>query len=258
MASTSPTAAFFRIEGTLIARGACSAAAYFAANGAGFAERAWKLGQVALTAPIYSVLGQSDRVLANRLAYLPLRNMSEDRVAVLAEEYFDGVLRDRVLQGGVELMRDARRKGRRVVLISDGLAQVIEPLAAHLRHVDDFVCNRLEFRDGYATGKLIEPVVGGHDSASWVRRYAERARHRPAALGRVRRARARHVADDRGRQRVRGQSRLHLAPRGAPVRLADPRLRCLTRARSRFGVRSPASTCCSPARPAFSARCGSR
>lgn len=172
MASTSPTAAFFRIEGTLVARGACSAAAYFAANGAGFAERAWKLGQVALTAPIYSVLGQSDRVLANRLAYLPLRDMSEDRVAVLAEEYFDGVLRERVLQGGVELMREARRKGRRVVLISDGLAQVIEPLAAHLRHVDDLVCNRLEFRDGYATGKLIEPVVGGHDSASWVRRYA--------------------------------------------------------------------------------------
>lgn len=172
MASTSPTAAFFRIEGTLIARGACSAAAYFAANRAGFAERAWKLGQVALTAPIYSVLGQTDRVLANRLAYLPLRDMSEDRVAVLAEEYFDGVLRDRVLQGGVELMREARRKGRRVVLISDGLAQVIEPLAAHLRHVDDLVCNRLEFRDGYATGKLIEPVVGGHDSAGWVRRYA--------------------------------------------------------------------------------------
>jgi phosphoserine phosphatase len=176
MASTSQTAAFFRIEGTLIARGACSAAAYFAANGAGFAERAWKLGQVALTAPIYSVLGQSDRVLANRLAYLPLRNMSEDRIAVLAEEYFGGVLRERVLQGGIELMREARRRGQRVVLISDGLAQVIEPLAAHLRHVDDFVCNRLEFRDGYATGKLIEPVVGGHDSASWVRRYSsERA-----------------------------------------------------------------------------------
>jgi phosphoserine phosphatase len=102
--------------------------------------------------------------------------MSEDRVAVLAEEYFEGVLRDRVLQGGVELMREARRKGHRVVLICDGLAQVVEPLAAHLRHVDDLVCNRLEFRDGYATGKLIEPVIGGHDSASWVRRYAsERA-----------------------------------------------------------------------------------
>ncbi|HMI93486.1 MAG TPA: HAD-IB family phosphatase [Polyangiales bacterium] len=165
-------AAFFRIEGTLVSQGACTAAAYLAANAAGFAERAFKLGQVALTAPLYSLLGQSDRVLANRLAYLPLRNMSEDRIAELASEYFDGFVRDRVLQGGVDLMREARRKGQRVVLISDGLREVVEPIASHLRHVDDYICNRLEIRDGYATGKLLEPVVGGHDSAAWVRRYA--------------------------------------------------------------------------------------
>lgn len=169
----SRTAAFFRAEGALVANGACSAAAYFAANGAGFAERAFKLGQVALTAPVYSLLGQSDRVLANRLAYLPLRNMSEDRIAELAEEYFDGILRERILHGGTELLRKARQQGHRVVLISDGLREVIEPLAAHLRYVDDYVCNQLEVRDGYATGKLREPVVGGHDSAQWVRRYAE-------------------------------------------------------------------------------------
>ncbi|MFI5306451.1 MAG: HAD family hydrolase [Polyangiales bacterium] len=170
--TSSNTAAFVRIEGPLVGAGACSAAAYFAANCAGFAERAFKLGQVALTTPLYSLLGQSDRVLANRLAYLPLRDMSEDRVAELAEEYFEGVLRDRVLQGGVELLREARRKGHRVVLISDGLSQVVELLVEHLRHVDDYVCNHLELRDGYVTGKLREPVVGGHDSVSWARRYA--------------------------------------------------------------------------------------
>jgi phosphoserine phosphatase len=170
--TASKAAAFFRIEGTLVPAGACTAAAYFAANAAGFTERAFKLGQVALTAPLYSLLGQSDRVLANRLAYLPLRNMSEDRIAELANEYFDGFVRDRMLQGGVELLRDARRKGQRVVLISDGLQQVVELISAELRYVDDYICNHIEVRDGYATGKLREPVVGGHDSAGWVRRYA--------------------------------------------------------------------------------------
>jgi alcohol-forming fatty acyl-CoA reductase len=167
------TAAFFRVEATLIERGACSAAAYMAANGAGLTERAMRLGQVALTAPLYSLLGQSDRVLANRLAYVSLRNMSEDRVAELADEYWRDVLRSRLLQSGLDLVRDARRAGHRIVLISDSLVQVVEPLAAHLQHVDDYVCNRLEFRDGYATGKLQSPVVGGHDSAAWVRRYAQ-------------------------------------------------------------------------------------
>ena len=170
--TASKAAAFFRIEGTLVPAGPCTAAAYFAANAAGFTERALKLGQVALTAPLYSLLGQSDRVLANRLAYLPLRNMSEDRIAELATEYFDGFVRDRMLQGGVELLREARRRGQRVVLISDGLLQVVELIAAELRYVDDYVCNRLEVRDGYVTGKLLEPVIGGHDSAAWVRRYA--------------------------------------------------------------------------------------
>ena len=45
-------------------------------------------------------------------------------------------------------------------------------LAQHLRHVDDFVCNRLELRDGLATGKLLAPVVGGHDSDAYARQYA--------------------------------------------------------------------------------------
>jgi phosphoserine phosphatase len=167
------TAAFIRVEGSLTSRGAVSVAAYFAANARGFRERALRFGQVALTAPVYQLLGQSDRILANRLVYVSLRNMDEDRVRELAAEYFENVLREAVLEGGIELLKRARRLGHRIVLISDGLSLVIEPLVKHLRHVDDYVCNRLEFRGGVATGRLLDPVVGGHDSAGWAGRYAE-------------------------------------------------------------------------------------
>ena len=167
------TAAFFRVEGLLVDRGVMEAAAYFAANARGFRERALRFGQVAITFPVYRLLGQSDRILANRLAYLPLRNMDEDRIVELAQEYFEDVLKGAVLDGGVELLRKARRQGRRVALISDGLSQVIEPLVDHLKQVDDFICNRIELRDGVATGRLLEPVVGGHHSVVWARQYAE-------------------------------------------------------------------------------------
>jgi HAD superfamily phosphoserine phosphatase-like hydrolase len=170
---TDGTAAFIRVEGLLIGRGVMEAAAYFAANSRGFRERALRLGQVAVTVPVYRVLGQSDRILANRLAYLPLRSMDEDRIVELAREYFDDVLKGAVLEGGLELLRNARRQGCRIALISDGLSHVIEPLVSHLKHVDDFICNRLEFREGAATGRLLEPVVGGHQSALWARQYAE-------------------------------------------------------------------------------------
>jgi len=170
--SKPPSAVFFRVEGAIVSPGAMSLAAYFAANGSGFRSRFLKLGQVALTAPLYQVLGQSDRVMANRLAYLPLRNMSQDRIEELADEYFEDVLAERILEGGLELIRKARRESQRVVLISDNISQVIDPLVKRLRHVDDHICNRLEFRGGKATGKLLPPIVGGHDSGRWAESYA--------------------------------------------------------------------------------------
>lgn len=166
-------AAFFRVEGTLVKPGAISAAAYFAANGAGFRERALRLGHVALTGPLYSMLGQSDRVLANRLAYLSVRNMSEDRLAMLADEYVTDILAPRILAGGLDLLRKARREGHRVVLISDAIEPVMERLRAHLPQVADCLCNRLEYRDGRATGRLLDPVIGGHDSSLFAERYAQ-------------------------------------------------------------------------------------
>src|SRR5262245_59253664 len=133
-------AVFVRAEGVLFARGVVSAAAYFAANAAGFRERALRLSHVAFTAPVYGVLGQSDRVLANRLAYLSLRGMSEDRLSELAREYFENVLRDQILEAGVELLRRARKAGQRTVVVADSLSLVVEPLCAHLRLVDEHVC----------------------------------------------------------------------------------------------------------------------
>ena len=170
---TQTTAAFFRLEGALVGADAVPAAAYFAMHRQGFRSRLLGLGQVALSAPVYRVLGQSDRVLANRLVYLALRSMSEDRIAELADEYVNDVLDEKVLDSGIDLLRKARRAGHRIVVVSDGIAQIVEPLIERLRYVDDFVCNHLDVRDGWATGKLNDPVVGGHDSLRWARGYAD-------------------------------------------------------------------------------------
>jgi len=172
MTGAGQSAAFIRVEGTLVSGGCLSAAAYFAGNARGMRERALRLGQVALTAPVYQWLGQNDRTLANRLAYLPLRGMNQDRLHELAAEYCENILKPSVMHGGIELLRRARKDGHRVVLISDSLSLVIEPLAEHLRVVDDFVCNKVELRDGECTGRLLDPVVGGHDSGPWAKRYA--------------------------------------------------------------------------------------
>jgi phosphoserine phosphatase len=166
------TAAFFRVEGVLVDRGALAASAYFASNAQGFTERAVRIGALALGAPLYSFLANSDRTLATRAAYAALRHMSEDRVIELADEYYNDVLKERIYERGRELVKQARRDKAKVVLISDGIEPVVTKLAAELG-ADDFVCNRLEFARGEATGKLLDPVVGGHDGGAFAKRYAE-------------------------------------------------------------------------------------
>lgn len=167
----SQTTAFFRVEGILVDRGALAASAYFASNAQGLAERAFRISALALGAPVYGWLAQNDRTLATRAAYLSLRHMSEDRIAELADEYFEEILRERIYERGKELVKQARKDGHRVVLLSEGIEQVVGRLAGELG-ADTCVCNRLEFVGGEATGKLLEPVIGGHDSSKWVKRYA--------------------------------------------------------------------------------------
>lgn len=170
--SASTTAAFFRLEGVLVSTSAVAAAAYMAANRAGFRERAFRFGQAVAAAPIQRFLGQRDRNLSTKVAHLAYRDMSEDRIVVLAEEYVEDMLDDSVLDGGRDLLKRCRDEGHRIVVISECIEQIAKPLVEKLRHVDDFVCNHLEFDDGRATGKLEEPIVGGFETGKWARAYA--------------------------------------------------------------------------------------
>lgn len=166
------TAAFFRAEGVLLKRGPISAAAWLAANGKGLRERAFRLGQLAVAAPLAGLLSQNDRTLSSRLAWAACRGMSEDRLAVLGEEYWADVLEPAILDSGLELLKQARRAGHHIVVLSDHVGALVDPLATHARGIDTFVCNHLEIVHGETTGRLVEPIVGGHDGGRWVREYA--------------------------------------------------------------------------------------
>jgi phosphoserine phosphatase len=172
--SEAKAAAFFRAEGVLLSTGVVHAAAFMAAQRAGIRERAFRFSQAALAAPVFGLLGQNDRSLGNRVAHLCYRDMTDDRVAVLAEEYVEDVLKEKILDSGVELMKKARKDGRHIVVISEGISEIMEELRPHLRYVDELVCNRLEYRDHKATGRLLDPVIGGYEGGRWLRDYAAR------------------------------------------------------------------------------------
>lgn len=172
--SDKSSAAFFRAEGVLISRGVVHAATWMAAQRPGMRERALRFGQAVLAAPVFGILGQNDRSLGNRIAHLAYRDMTSDRIEVLAEEYVEDMLEDQILDSGVELVKKARAAGHRVVVLSEGIAEIMERVVErYFKGVNHLVCNHLEYKDHKATGKLLDPVIGGYEGGRWVRAYAD-------------------------------------------------------------------------------------
>ena len=73
--------------------------------------------------------------------------------------------------------------GAEVVLVSQGLEHVMRPLAQHLG-VKRIVANRLDFRDGVATGRLLEPVIRPRGAFARIREENPDGRRAPKTLAR--------------------------------------------------------------------------
>ncbi|HYL96821.1 MAG TPA: SDR family oxidoreductase [Terriglobales bacterium] len=146
------------MEGSLLNLSTVRPVAFFAWNAQSFAERWIRRGAVFVQALLRPLLYTTNRVFATRVGNAILRDISRDRLDLLGEEYFHYHLQPKLKPAGVQALREALARGERVVLVSQGLDHIMRPLARYLG-VEELICNRLEFRDGYATGRLLEPVI---------------------------------------------------------------------------------------------------
>src|SRR5437879_4717770 len=160
-------ATYWRVEGSLFEVGAMRLVGFFTWNSQSFSERwARRLGMaaMALSRPFaYAV----SRTFATRLLHTLLRGVSQDRLDLLGEEYFQYVLKPQLRREAAEKLIAAVRNGEEIVLVSQLLEHVVRPLAHHFS-ISSFVSNRLEFRDGYATGRLLSPVVRPRGPLAWI------------------------------------------------------------------------------------------
>ena len=157
----------WRVEGSLLEVGAMRPVGFFTWNAQSFSDRwARRMGMaaMALSRPLaYAV----SRTFATRLLHTLLRGVSQDRLDLLGEEYFQYVLKPQLRREAVEKLLEAVRNGERVVLVAQLLDHILRPLARHFG-IDAFISNRLEFRDGYATGRLLAPVVRPRGPLAWI------------------------------------------------------------------------------------------
>jgi phosphoserine phosphatase len=149
---------FWRVEGSLLDLTAVRPVAFFTWNAQSFLERWARRGLMGTMAVARPFLYAGDRVFATRVMHAVLRGESRDRLDLLGEEYFHYHLQPRLKPRGMEKLREVTGSGASVVLVSQGLDHIMRPLANHLG-VERILSNRLDFRDGIATGRLLEPVI---------------------------------------------------------------------------------------------------
>lgn len=112
-----------------------------------------------------------DRRTFNELLFATYAGMSEDRLELLGEEAYRKVLLPSLYPSAKDLVARSLAAGHDVVLVSGALDCVIRHLARDLG-ATEVIANRLEMKDGIATGKLLHPVVAGPEKARIVRDHA--------------------------------------------------------------------------------------
>jgi long-chain acyl-CoA synthetase len=161
------TPVYWRIDGSLLDLSPWRQVGFFIWNARSFDERWKRRAAMALLVIVRPLTYLGGRRFATRLLYTLLRGVTRDRLDLLGEEYFLYVLKPQLRQPAVDKLRGALDSSERIVLVGQSLDHIIRPLARHLG-VQFFLSNRLEFRDGRATGRLLDPVIQPRGPLAWL------------------------------------------------------------------------------------------
>ncbi len=165
-------AAFFRVEGTLVRPSPIPPATFYVLNQREMRARVSRLGGVFAAAGLSMVSPLGEAQTATRLAWSNLRGMSEDRLHVLSEELYERQLLPSLRPGGLELVEMNKKLGYTIVLVTELIDLAARPLATRLG-ADHLVANRMEARNGQATGRLLDPIVA-QLTGQWAQAFADK------------------------------------------------------------------------------------
>jgi thioester reductase-like protein len=158
---------YWRVEGSLLEISALRSLGFFNWNSQSFLERWVRRAAMLLMALLRPPAYLASRTFATRFLHTVLRGITRDRLDLLGEEYFQYELKPRMRRDAVEMLIDAVRNGERVVLVGQLLEHILRPMAAYFA-AEGFIANRLEFRDGLATGRLHHPIVRPRGPFAWL------------------------------------------------------------------------------------------
>ena len=173
MSKNEQAAAFYDLEGTLVSTNLVHTLGFYARRQQGLLQTIKKSAQTLAKLPFFAATDLYSRNVFNEIFFKSYAGESEDRLRFFADELFEDVLKPAIYDGTFELIESSKKLGLRQVIITGALDFTVAPLIKHFG-IDDFAANRLEFVNGYATGRLLPPVMAAATKAKWIREFAER------------------------------------------------------------------------------------
>jgi fatty acyl-CoA reductase len=164
-------AAIFDVDGTLLASNVVSHYAWLKLRDLPAALRPLWAATLVARVPYYWALDKISRAHFNRAFYRNYRGWKPARARRLGAESFSGYVLKRLYPEAVETLREHKRAGHRIVLLSGALDFILEPFEDL---ADDVLTARLEEENGVYTGELSGTPVAGEARARMLASFARR------------------------------------------------------------------------------------
>jgi HAD superfamily hydrolase (TIGR01490 family) len=159
------------VDGTLLASNVVSHYAWLKLRDLPAALRPLWVVTLVARVPYYWALDKISRAHFNRAFYKNYRGWKPARARRLGAESFSGYVLKRLFPEAVETLREHKRAGHRVVLLSGALDFILEPFEDL---ADDVLTARLEEENGVYTGELSGTPVAGEARARMLASFARR------------------------------------------------------------------------------------
>ncbi len=173
MKKNGQAAAFYDLEGTLVRTNLVHTLGFYAQRQQGLWQTFKKSAGTLVKLPFFAATDFYSRNVFNEVFFQSYIGLSEDRLRYFSDELFEKVLKPAIYDGTFELIETSKKIGLRQVVLTGALDFTIERLMNHLG-IEEVAANRLEFVNGYATGRILPPIMASATKAQWIREYAER------------------------------------------------------------------------------------
>jgi HAD superfamily hydrolase (TIGR01490 family) len=164
-------AAFYDLDGTLLSCNLVKMHAYYARNDRSMLKSVYQFTKVLASVPFYFGLDLYSRSAFNRFNFRAYRGMHRDRLIGLSDDLFEVTLKPSIFRQAQALIETTHQLGYRNVLVTGTLDFQVRPIALHFG-IEHVICNRLEFKNHVATGRVLPPLLAENEKAVSIRDYA--------------------------------------------------------------------------------------